>query len=155
MQPLPPPRRRRKKRSEPTQSARMASPTTLALEDEADWAVDLPSEVWALVAAHRGVVGTRQLMRVCRTSHAGGMEYLSTLPGFVVVCSEQGASLYTEETSGVWRLDLATMRWEPMPAHKQTIRELLVCCAVRGNLLVIGGTIPQSTQKRLVSTLSL
>jgi hypothetical protein len=47
----------------------------------ASWAPDLPPEVWALVAAHRGVVGACQLMRVCKDAHAGGKDYLRTLPG--------------------------------------------------------------------------
>ena len=129
----------------------MALPAATLAED-ANWAVDLPSEVWALVAKERGVVGACQMMRVCNATRAGGKEFLSSLTG-LVVCGGRVDGF--EEMSDVLRLDLATMRWEPMPAHKQTIRELLVCCAVRGNLLVIGGTIPQSTQKRLVSTLSL
>ena len=54
----------------------MALPTTTAaLEDDANWAVEratgLP-EFWALVDKHRGIVGTCQLMRVCRASRAGG-----------------------------------------------------------------------------------
>jgi hypothetical protein len=38
----------------------------------------------------------------------------------------------------VWRLDLATMRWEPMPALV-TAREGPACCTVRGALVVLGG----------------
>jgi hypothetical protein len=60
----------------PTTPARMAPPVTRA---QANWAVELATglpEFWANVAKHRGIVGTCQLMRVCRASHAGGMEHL-------------------------------------------------------------------------------
>jgi hypothetical protein len=50
----------------------------------ANFAPDLPSEVWALVAEKRGVVGACQLMRVCRATRAGGKQFLRTLPGLVV-----------------------------------------------------------------------
>jgi hypothetical protein len=40
----------------------------------------------------------------------------------------------------VWRLELATMRWESMPALV-TGRYLHSCCAVRGALVVIGGVL--------------
>jgi hypothetical protein len=103
---------------------------------------DLPSEIWALVAKHRGVVGTCQLMRVCKASHAGGKEHLSTLPGLVVcggllrvVC---GGYTQGRMVSDLLRLDLATMRWEPMPALV-TARASHACCAVRGDLVVLGG----------------
>jgi hypothetical protein len=112
----------------------MASPTTLAVEP-ANWAVDLPSEVWALVAAHRGVVGACQLMRVCKDAHAGGKEFLRTLPG-LVVCG--GRTSVGERVSDVLRLDLATMRWVPMPALV-TARWNHACCEVRGALVVLGG----------------
>jgi hypothetical protein len=113
----------------------MAAPTALALEDEATWAVDLPSEVWALVAKERGVVGAWQLMRVCKASHAGARDFLSTLPGLVVCGGDsQGVGL----VSDVLRLDLATLRWEPMPALVSA-RCDHACCAVRGTLAVLGG----------------
>jgi hypothetical protein len=112
----------------------MAPPNTRA---RANWAVErataLP-EVWALVAKHRGVLGARRLMRVCRAARAGGLEYLRTLPG-LVVC---GGHSHGEEVSDVLRLDLATMRWEPMPALV-TARYSHACCAVRGTLVVLGG----------------
>jgi hypothetical protein len=115
----------------------MASPATLALEDEANWAVErataLP-EVWALVAKHRGVVGARRLMRVCRAARAGANEFLRTLPG-LVVC---GGVTSGERVGDVWRLDLATLRWEPMPALV-TPRYSHACFAVRGALVVLGG----------------
>jgi hypothetical protein len=114
----------------------MALPTTTALEGEANWADDLPSEVWALVAKRRGVVGAWQLMRVCKASRAGAKEFLNTLPG-LVVCGGR-TSVGGESLSDVWRLELATMRWEPMPALV-TARRLHACCAVRGALVVLGG----------------
>jgi hypothetical protein len=108
----------------------MAPPNTRA---RANWAVQrataLP-EVWALVAKHRGVLGARRLMRVCKAARAGGLEYLRTLPG-LVVCGGVG-------TGDVWRLDLATMRWEPMPPLG-TARYDHACCAMRGALVVLGG----------------
>jgi hypothetical protein len=104
----------------------MAAPTSTL-------APDLPPEVWALVAKRRGVVGAWQLMRVCKASRAGAKEFLSTLPGLVVCGGGGGASL-----SDVWRLDLVTMRWKPMPALV-TGRFMHSCCAVRGSLVVLGG----------------
>jgi hypothetical protein len=92
-------------------------------------------EVWALVAKHRGVLGARRLMRVCRAARAGGLEYLSTLPG-LVVCG--GFIQGVGRVSDVWRLDLATMRWEAMPALV-TARSEHACRAVRGALVVLGG----------------
>jgi hypothetical protein len=83
---------------------------------EADWAVDLPSEVWALVAAHRGIVGACQLMRVCKDAHAGGKEYLRTLPGLAVCGGISGEDLgFGGEVRDALRLDLATMRGSPRP----------------------------------------
>jgi hypothetical protein len=119
-----------------TAPARMAPPNTRAL---ANWAVERAtalSEVWALVAKHRGVLGARRLMRVCRDSRAGATEYLRTLPG-LVVCGgyTQGVGTRVRE---VWRLNVATLRWEPMPALV-TARSLHACCAVRGTLVVLGG----------------
>jgi hypothetical protein len=103
----------------------MAPPNTRA---RANWAVQratpLP-EVWALVAKHRGVLGARRLMRVCRAARAG-----------LVVCGGDGNG---EIVSDVWRLDLASMRWVPMPALA-TARHSLVCCTVRGALVVLGGS---------------
>jgi hypothetical protein len=40
--------------------------------------------------------------------------------------------------SDVWRLDLATLQWEPMPALV-TGRSGHACCVVRGTLVVLGG----------------
>jgi hypothetical protein len=104
----------------------MEAPSTLELE--------LPSEVWALVAAHRGIVGACQMMRVCRATRDGGQEYLHTLPGLVVCGGVAGGA----NVSDVLRLDPATMRWEPMPALV-TGRNHHACCAVRGALVALGG----------------
>jgi hypothetical protein len=110
------------------------APTTPSLE-EANWAPDLPSEVWALVAAHRGIVGACQLKRVCRATRAGGDEFLSSLPG-LVVC---GGRTRGGVVSDALRLDLATLRWEPM-ASLLTARNDHACCAVRGAPVVLGGS---------------
>jgi hypothetical protein len=113
----------------------MAPPNTRA---RANWAMErataLP-EMWALVAKHRGVLGARRLMRVCKAARAGKLEYLRTLPG-LVVCG--GYSAGEEVSDEVWKLGLATMWWEPMPALL-TARIDHACCAVRGTLVVLGG----------------
>jgi hypothetical protein len=127
----------------------MAPPNTRA---RANWAVErataLP-EVWALVAKHRGVLGARRLMRVCRASRAGATEYLRTLPG-LVVCGGFGQGVIV---SGAWRLDLATLQWEPMPALV-TGRYNHACCAVRGTLVVLGGSTMAGPNGRSVEMLS-
>ena len=104
----------------------MAAPTSTI-------APDLPPEVWAFIAKRRGVVGAWQLMQVCKSSRAGAKQFLSTLPG-LVVCGGVGGG--TGDVS--WRLDLATLRWEPMPALV-TARGGHACCTVRGTLVVLGG----------------
>jgi hypothetical protein len=88
----------------------MALPTAAALEDDANWATEqataLP-EFWALVAENGdGLVDAWRLMSVCTASRTGVRGFLSTLPG-LVVCGgySQGGIV-----SGVWRLDLATLR---------------------------------------------
>jgi hypothetical protein len=118
----------------------MALPATAALEDDANWAVErataLP-EVWALVAENSdGLVDAWRLMSVCRASRAGAREFLSTLPG-LVVCGGYGEG-GIEVSSDVWRLGLATLQWEPMPALV-TAGSDHACCAVRGTLVVLGG----------------
>jgi hypothetical protein len=114
----------------------MAPPNTRA---RANWAIEratsLP-EVWALIAKHSGVLGARQLMRVCRAARAEATEYLRNLPG-LVVCG--GYSNDGARVSDVLRLNLATLRWEPMPAMV-TARFSPACCAVRGALVVLGGS---------------
>jgi hypothetical protein len=80
------------------------------------------------------VLGARRLMRMCKAARAGGLEYLRTLPG-LVVCGGSSGGVVRDE---VLRLDLATLRWEPMPALV-TARSQHACCAVRGVLVVLGG----------------
>jgi hypothetical protein len=74
-------------------------------------------------------------MRVCKAARAGGLEYLRTLPG-LVVCG--GYSQGVGRLNGLWRLDMATLRWVPMPALV-TARDSHACCAVKGALVVLGG----------------
>jgi hypothetical protein len=109
-----------------------------ALEEDANWAVEratsLP-ELWALVAENGdGLVDAWRLMSVCRASRTGVKEWLGTLPG-LVVCGGRSTGGPVRD---VWRLDLATLRWEPMPALV-TARYSHACCAVRGTLVVFGG----------------
>jgi hypothetical protein len=113
----------------------MAGPTTRA---QARWAVDYAtslSEIWAIVAGHLGLVGAWQLMLVCRAACSGAKEFLGTLPG-LVVCG--GIAEDNNVVSDVWRLDLATMRWNTMSALI-TARAAHACCAVRGALVVLAG----------------
>jgi hypothetical protein len=53
----------------------------------------------------------------------------------------------------VWRLDLATLRWEPMPALV-TAHSEVSCCAVRGTLVVLGGFTQEDKLTSSVETLS-
>ena len=130
----------------------MASPPSpIAAQEEVDWwAVDratgLP-EVWALVAKHLGLVGAWRLMRVGVASRAGAKDFLSTLPG-LVVCG--GRTQFTQggEVRDVRRLDLATLRWEPMPALVSA-RYNHACCAVRGTVVVLGGGMSDISTSRV------
>jgi len=72
---------------------------------------------------------------VCRAACAGAKEFLGTLPG-LIVCG--GATEDDEVVSEVWRLGLASKRWEPMPALIMA-RSAHTCCAVRGALVTLGG----------------
>jgi hypothetical protein len=120
----------------------MALPTAIAaLEDDANWAAEhataLP-EFWALVAENGdGLVDAWRLLSVCRASREGVTTFLSTLSG-LVVCGGRSEVVVVRD---VWRLDLATLRWEPMPALV-TARQGHACCAVRGALVVLGGDTP-------------
>jgi hypothetical protein len=124
----------------PHNSTHMALPTTTAaLEDDPNWAVErataLP-EFWALVAENGdGLVDAWWLLSVCTASRTGVRGFLSTLPG-LVVCG--GRSEGGGVRDDVWRLDLATLRWEPMPALV-TVRARHASCAVRGTVVVLGG----------------
>jgi hypothetical protein len=104
-----------------------------ALAPTSTFAPDLPPDMWADLAERIGVVGACQLRAVCKDARAGCDEYLSTLPG-LVVCGGLGVGLGED----VLRLDLATMRWEPMPALV-TRRYDHACCTLRGTLVVLGG----------------
>jgi hypothetical protein len=76
---------------------------------------------------------------VCRAARQGAKEWLQKLPG-VVVCGGrvglEGGGAYTSE---VWRLDLGGLRWERLP-DLTTGRAAHACCAVRGCVVVLGGT---------------
>jgi hypothetical protein len=116
----------------------MAAPTTTL--EEAIWAVEratsLP-EVWALVAENGdGLVDAWRLLSVCKAARVGVKEWLRTLPGLVVAYC--GSATWGGRVRDVWRIDLATMRWEPMPSLV-TARSGHACCAVRGTLVVLGG----------------
>jgi hypothetical protein len=118
-----------------------------------DWAVErataLP-EVWALVAEHSGLVGAWRVMRVCKAARQGAKEYLSTLPGLVVCGGFTGGGGATDD---VWRLDLATLRWGPMPSLVPA-RYVHAGCAVRGNIVVLGGMTTSGGSTSSVSMLS-
>ena len=117
----------------------VSSPT---LTDARIWAVDravsLP-EVWALVAAFRGLVGAWRLLGVCRAARVGAKEFLGSLPRLVVFGGY--SSGWGGAVSEVWGLDLATMRWKAMP-RLMSARYEHACCAVRGALVVLGGWAP-------------
>jgi hypothetical protein len=91
-------------------------------------------EIWALVAQNSGFVGAWRLTAVCRASRGGVKEWLGTLPGLVV----SGGYDRNRSMSEVWRLDLATLLWVPMPALVAA-RSDHACCVVRGALFVLGG----------------
>jgi hypothetical protein len=106
-----------------------------------DWAVQIATalpEFWALVAENGdGLVDALRLMRVCKAARVGVKDWLRTLPG-PVVC---GGYSHYGHVGRVWKLNMATMRWEPMTGLV-TAREGHACCAVRGTLVVFGGVTP-------------
>jgi hypothetical protein len=113
------------------------APTTRA---NTSWAVDRAVsllEVWALIAAFSGLVGAWRLLGVCRAAREGTKEFLGTLPR-LVLCGGRTRGVATRET---WGFDLATLRWETMPALV-CARYGHACCAVRGALVVLGGMAP-------------
>jgi hypothetical protein len=122
-------------------TAPMAGPTTRA---RASWIADrvtaLP-EFWALVALHLGLVGAWRLMLVCKAARVGVKDFLKTLPGLVVSGGVIEGGVAMEQ---VWRLDLATLQWEAMPALVDA-RCFHACCAVRDNLFGIGGATSEAT----------
>jgi hypothetical protein len=81
---------------------------------------------------------------------ARGREGLSAYPTGLVVC---GGETSGERVGDALRLDLATMRWEPMPALV-TARGDHTCCAVRGTLVVLGGATSGGGLTSSVETLS-
>jgi hypothetical protein len=113
-------------------------PTTRA---RARWHVDratsLP-EIWACIAVYAGLVGAWRLAGVCRAARAGVKEYLGTLPGLVVVYG--GWALANGMASNVWRLDLVSLRWAPMPSMVLERYEH-TCCVVRRSVAVFGGRV--------------
>jgi hypothetical protein len=104
----------------------------------ADCVTALP-EIWSLVALHLGLVGAWRLMLVCKAARVGAKDFLKTLPGLVVsggkTPADGGRGVDVKQ---VWRLDLATLQWEPMPSLVYP-RCHHACCAVRGGLVVYGG----------------
>jgi hypothetical protein len=62
-------------------------------------------------------------------------EWLGTLPGLVVSGGFNMIGIMSDE---VWRLDLATLQWVPMPALVAA-RHSHACCVVRKALVVLGG----------------
>jgi hypothetical protein len=102
---------------------------------------------------HLGFVGAWKLMRVCKASREGAKDFLRTLPG-LVVCGGRSAGGVGEVVSDAWRLELATMRWEPMPPLVAA-RYHPACRAVRGTtLVVLGGRMPEGPRTSSVEMLS-
>jgi hypothetical protein len=97
-------------------------------------ATSLP-EIWARVAMFVGPVGAWRLTGVCRAARDGVKVHLKSLPGFVVVYGEVRTAT---RPMSVWRLNLASLRWESMPALV-TARHDHACCALGGSVAVIGG----------------
>jgi hypothetical protein len=77
-------------------------------------------------------------MLVCKAARVGAKDFLKTLPGLVV----SGGTTTGGDTKQVWRLDLATLSWEAMPALVEA-RSDHACFAVRNGLVVMGGFICQ------------
>jgi hypothetical protein len=73
---------------------------------------------------------------VCRAAREGAKGHLRSLPGLVVVYSLRGTAMGM--MSEVWRLDLASLQWESIPALVLA-RVAHACCAVGGSVAVIGG----------------
>jgi hypothetical protein len=72
--------------------------------------------------------------RVQGVARGGERVAEDSLPG-LVVC---GGFSQGGQVAGVWRLDMATMRWE-LTSALVAAREHHACCAVRGTLVVLGG----------------
>jgi hypothetical protein len=107
-------------------------------------------EMWALFAEHGGdLVEAWRLMRVCKAARVGAKGWLGTLPG-LVVCG--GRTRHMVAVSEVRRLDLATMRWAPMP-FLVSASYSHACCTARGALVVLGGVtqVGSSTRVQILS----
>ena len=110
-----------------------ATPPTHARDSwHVERATSLP-KIWARIAVFSGPVGAWRLTGVCRAAREGVEDHPRTLPGLVVVYSERMVT-----AGDVWRLDLASLQWAPLPALV-TVRRDHACCAVRGSIAVIGG----------------
>jgi len=69
-------------------------------------------------------------------------ESLGTLPGLVM----SGGVGRDGSVSEVWRLDLATLQWGPMPALVAA-RFNHACCVVRGALVLLGGYVENQEEE--------
>ena len=95
--------------------------------------------MWALIAAFSRLVGAWRLLGVCRTAREGAKEFLGTLPR-LLLCG--GRTAYSGAAMReTWGLDMATLRWEAMPALV-CARYGHACCAVRDAVVVLGGMAP-------------
>ena len=94
-------------------------------------------EFWALVAGSKRftLVELWRIMRVSKAARLGVKEHLSTLPKLVVCGGLTGG----EVSDRVWRLNMATLRWESMRSLG-TARFHHSCCTVNGALVVVGGS---------------
>jgi hypothetical protein len=92
-----------------------------------------------------------RLMRVCKAARVGAKEWLSRLG--LVVCGGFNGPPPPARVRDVWRLDLATLRWEPMPALVGA-RFDHAYCAVRGALVVLGGVASDCRRTSSVEMLS-
>jgi len=79
-------------------------------------------------------------MLVCKAARVGAKDFLRTLPRLVVSGGVIAGGVAMEQ---VWRLDLATLRWEGMSALVDA-RSDHACCAVRNDLFIIGGATPEN-----------
>ena len=114
----------------------MASlPTHAHTSWHVEHATSLP-EIWARIPVFSGPVGAWQLTGVCRAAREGATEHLRSLPGLVVVYGVRVTA--TGMVSDVWRLDLASLQWESMPALV-TARVYHACCAVGGSPVAVFG----------------
>ena len=125
----------------------MAPTTTTSLtgteweDDVVSRVADLP-EFWFFVAEHSGFVGAWRLTGVSRASREGAKVWLRTrLPGFLLC----GGYRRGEVKRGVWRLDLAALRWEHVSDLDLGRRVHSCCTPVRGSVVVLGG---EHTQRR-------